>query len=579
MKLFRVNKEYLEHIQKDDSRLLRSTNLVGILERLNGFIYFIPITNTDNSDYNNDGSFKTNTRTIFRLIDSKQNRLIGKCLLSNMFPVPYNDVIPLNYKSLQTREIQDFNLKLDCIKRMDSRIKKSIKLLYKQKANGHHQPYLDATVDFKKLEKTSLVWESEKYGRHINRFPDSHFFITNPNTSGLSNYYLMHKDIKVLSFTLDNQTLNIKEILEILQPEHAPLGSKEDNRITARALTTWFKGRGIPSWREGLDSFLDNLGITDKSLLLNRAFGLSLTDQYWLNPLDALMNWNDVNFFTNNFTSRDYIEASFEDKFLNQEDIDFYSPNNTSDGILKKAWIVEGNKRYLIKASLNKKQFEPFNEVLATLICDSQNFSHTKYTIELINNEVCSKCECFINENTELLSAYSILQPYLKNNKEGPTFLYQKYINTLESYGIENTKEKLAEMFILDYLIVNEDRHLGNFGVIRDANSLAWLDIAPIFDSGNSMFAQKDTFEMNFETAYATFINNKNVNYESILVIALENTIVPINFDSLNIVIEEWRKLLNEYKYSANITDERIETLINGLTLRIKKLHAFYNNK
>ncbi len=42
-------------------------------------------------------------------------------------------------------------------------------------------------------------------------------------------------------------------------------------------------------------------------------------------------------------------------------------------------------------------------------------------------------------------------------------------------------------MFILDYLILNEDRHLNNFGIIRNVNNLNWIDIAPIFDNGQSL--------------------------------------------------------------------------------------------
>ena len=34
---------------------------------------------------------------------------------------------------------------------------------------------------------------------------------------------------------------------------------------------------------------------------------------------------------------------------------------------------------------------------------------------------------------------------------------------------------------------MNEDRHLNNFGIIRDVNTLKWLDVAPIFDNGQSL--------------------------------------------------------------------------------------------
>lgn len=42
-------------------------------------------------------------------------------------------------------------------------------------------------------------------------------------------------------------------------------------------------------------------------------------------------------------------------------------------------------------------------------------------------------------------------------------------------------------MIILDFIIANEDRHLGNFGVIRNVESLQWEGICPIFDMGRSL--------------------------------------------------------------------------------------------
>ena len=41
-------------------------------------------------------------------------------------------------------------------------------------------------------------------------------------------------------------------------------------------------------------------------------------------------------------------------------------------------------------------------------------------------------------------------------------------------------------MFILDYIMLNEDRHLNNFGIIRDFKTLNWISTAQIFDTGES---------------------------------------------------------------------------------------------
>ena len=43
------------------------------------------------------------------------------------------------------------------------------------------------------------------------------------------------------------------------------------------------------------------------------------------------------------------------------------------------------------------------------MISSRLGFNHVTHTLEVIKDKVVSKCECFINENTELISAYQIL--------------------------------------------------------------------------------------------------------------------------------------------------------------------------
>lgn len=45
----------------------------------------------------------------------------------------------------------------------------------------------------------------------------------------------------------------------------------------------------------------------------------------------------------------------------------------------------------------------------------------------------------------------------------------------------------LDQMIELNYLIANEDRHFNNFGGFRNAETLEWMGMSPIFDSGNSL--------------------------------------------------------------------------------------------
>lgn len=64
---------------------------------------------------------------------------------------------------------------------------------------------------------------------------------------------------------------------------------------------------------------------------------------------------------------------------------------------------------------------------------------------------------------------------------------YYLYLDILNEQNVPNAKEYLQKMIILDYIMANEDRHLGNFGIIRDVESLQWVSICPIFDTGRSL--------------------------------------------------------------------------------------------
>lgn len=46
-------------------------------------------------------------------------------------------------------------------------------------------------------------------------------------------------------------------------------------------------------------------------------------------------------------------------------------------------------------------------------------------------------------------------------------------------------------MLTLDFIIANTDRHFGNFGAVRNAETLEWLGLSPIFDCGTSMWHDK----------------------------------------------------------------------------------------
>ena len=294
---------------------------------------------------------------------------------------------------------------------------------------------------------------------------------------------LMHKHIPVTELELDDATGFIQKAGKLYSPEHLPVGIPFSAGTADRAaLNDWWTERSIPASHSGVREALETLEITSTKMLLVRCFALSLSDQYWIRPEGTGLTWEEINFFQHDF-SDDIGDVLFgADKKANA--LDFSSPDNTSDGNLKKRWKIVDGKRCLIKGGSNPYRQQPFNEVIADGIMRRLGIRHVPYSIIWNNGAPYSVCEDFINENTELIPAWRIFISQKKNNDVSA---YQHFVKCCEDLGIPGVVPFLDRMITMDYIIANEDRHFGNFGALRSAETLEWLGMAPIYDSGSSL--------------------------------------------------------------------------------------------
>lgn len=299
---------------------------------------------------------------------------------------------------------------------------------------------------------------------------------------GIMEYTLMHKDTPVLDIELDEATSSVQKLGALYHMEHLPLGTFNQHGIIDRTeLNAWWLNRSIPASRSGIRRALETMDIPNTQLLLTRCFGLSLSDQYWVKPQNSDLQWKRINFFENSFSED--IGNILLGKAPVNDIFDFHSPDNTSDGFLKKRWKVIDGKRCLLKAGSNPFMQQPFNEVIASLIADCLGISHVVYSLLWDEGIPYSVCEDFITPDTELVSAWRVMHSMKKDNSIS---VYQHYLNRCTALGISDIQCAMDQMIVLDYLIMNEDRHQNNFGLIRNANTLEWIGVAPIFDSGSS---------------------------------------------------------------------------------------------
>jgi hypothetical protein len=230
---------------------------------------------------------------------------------------------------------------------------------------------------------------------------------------------------------------------------------------------------------------MSEIGVTGKNRLLLECNGLSLTDHYWIANENEPKKWKNVNFYENEFDRG--IGGLFFNRKKPDKNYNRYTPDISSDGNLRKRWEINNNgERVLVKAGKNPYMQEPVNEVIASMLCKRLNIPHVPYSMEFEDGEPVSKCANMTNTEIEFVEAirvYYTREPsYFENNK------YKHYCGCAGRLGVKNNTEMLDRMIILDYLILNHDRHFKNFGILRNSQTLGSVEAAPVFDSGSSLF-------------------------------------------------------------------------------------------
>lgn len=300
-------------------------------------------------------------------------------------------------------------------------------------------------------------------------------------------YFLMHKDDVATTVTIDDVTGAMLRVAPQTQPELLPLGGRK----SPDELRGWWQRRAVPVSQGIVQRYLEQMGLPTPQAYLVRNLGLSLSDHYWIKPVDAALSWSDVSLFSNDF--RDPVGAlSFTQPAgdLPVAHASSYSPGSSLQGDLKKAWIISDGKRMLVKGNHGANSQESLNEVAATLLHRKQDrmsyAAYLPYRLEDAAQYGCI-CEDFCSETLEFVPAIDVVQSEKKDNA---TSVFEHFIRVCEAHGLPETVTRpfLEYQILTDFLLTNVDRHLNNFGVLRDSGTLRFVSMAPIFDSGNSMF-------------------------------------------------------------------------------------------
>ena len=389
--------------------------------------------------------------------------------------------------------------------------------------------------------------------------------------SGL--YVLKHKDLDVAMVQIDSMTGSIEYILDIYIPEELPLGCEPNGD----GVKEWWKARAIPESRKGIRQVLNSLNEKTSESLMLSAYGLSLTDHYWMQPVEGEYYWKDLNFYENDFS--DELGRILTDS--GELDLDFpvskFSPSSSVNGDMRKKWVISDGTRYLLKVSSDHYGQQAVNEVIAGKLHELTGWkNYIPYRIKKVviegKNYPCSLSPLFTSQDLEFVPAYQIIRNYKVPNSVS---VYEALIRQAVFYGMkeEDVRNHLEYTILTDFLLTNTDRHFNNFGFLYDEKQHRLVSMAPIFDTGNALFYKEE--EIPSKKNLLDIEVNSFSKRETEMLRYIKNPEI-LDLSSLEPLPREAVALLKKY---TDMPEERAEKIGKTIGEKMEYLQSFMQGK
>ena len=146
-------------------------------------------------------------------------------------------------------------------------------------------------------------------------------------------------------------------------------------------------------------------------------------------------------------------------------------------------------------------------------------------------------------------------------------------MDILQEHGVPDVNKAMDDLLVLDFLMMNTDRHNQNLGVIINADTMQWERVAPIFDTGTGLACLKEDSEVEqWPSVYSYRLFNSEKILDNI-VSYLASDLSRYDLRLLRDIPEYYYEILKEHQALTGIRDERIEAQVNLLVGRINALY------
>ena len=284
-----------------------------------------------------------------------------------------------------------------------------------------------------------------------------------------STHYLMSKNTPVIEI----------ESGTVLNNNLVPYGLRL-KKLSYNNILDWIKDRALPITRKNADKIYQVMNLPRENselMLMYLTHSLSINDNYWIANEKELgkLRYEEISLFRNSFNKAMYLVAlkgkkdkRFQDFTITDKNI---SAEYTGQGNYPKCFIREQDGIYLYKESIRKKMI---GEVESSVIAKVLGLNTAEYSYARIDDSIVTKTKILSDEAVNWETAASLLK-YFEDNKENGCGIPQDF--ALKYFTME-----LCNMAIFDAIVLNDDRHMGNWSFEFNADTNTPIGLAPSFD-------------------------------------------------------------------------------------------------
>ena len=259
-------------------------------------------------------------------------------------------------------------------------------------------------------------------------------------------------------------------------------------------------------------------------------------------------------------------------------------------GAEKKFEIIIDGHRYIDKFQKNSEVGLTYNyvsEYLGSHIFQSIGIPVQETFLGTYDGKNVVVMKNFLEPEDALVAFNGVGESSLERDKELYQYTYEDITamltENMKSTNVAETIERFWDMFIVDALIGNFDRHGGNWGFIKRDNKYR---IAPVYDNGSSLYPKLNTDEKiaevlasqeeidkriyQFPTSHIKVKNRKSSYFEVISSLQFEacnealKSIVPrIDLERINRIVDEIEEISELRKqFYKTMLQQRYEKIL-----------------